>query len=124
MRRSVLLAALVFVFPMKADAKSEWHLGKWDPGVHNVKNAIYYEFCGHRYRYCELGDEAVRVSYCETGGTFNIWAGVGRHDYWGLFQMGHRERALYGYGNNPWQQAAGAKRYYDLARWGPWTCQP
>jgi hypothetical protein len=104
-------------------ARREWHLGKWEPGYHNVVNAIYYEFCGHKYRYCSPGHEAYRVSHCETGGTFSVWATNGQ--YLGIFQMGYHERMTYGYGRSPWDQAKGAHKYYVKAGgWGPWSCKP
>lgn len=74
--------------------------------------------------------QAMSVVRCETGGTFDVWAGYRHHQYWGLFQMGPGERARFGHGWNPWAQARAAKRYFDyevsIGRWGwdPWSCHP
>lgn len=119
---TVALVALIGATAQIANAKQDWHLGKWEPGYHNVVNAIYYEFCGHKYRYCNHGDEAYRVSDCETGHTFSVWASNGQ--YLGIFQMGSNERRKYGYGVSPWDQAKGAHNYYLRAGWAPWECKP
>src|SRR5256885_598046 len=107
--------------PSKGKTKTvAWHLGKWEPGYHNVINAIYYEFCGHKYRYCWLGSQAKSVAGCES--RYSIWASNGQ--YLGIFQLGSHERATYGHGNNPWAQARGAHNYYVAANgWGPWECK-
>jgi hypothetical protein len=70
--------------------------------------------------------QAMSVANCETGGTFSVWAGYGKHDYWGLFQMGYGERRTYGHGWNPWAQARAAYRYFVASGrdWSPWTCKP
>lgn len=130
MRYSIPMWVVTLVVCFTSTAHGASQLGRWSPGVGNARNAIYYEFCGHRYVVCALGDQAYRVARCETGGTFSVWAGVGKHPYWGLFQMGSHERQLWGYGTDPWRQAAGAKRYYDYSRrvshdgWRPWDCKP
>lgn len=73
-----------------------------------------------------LGQEALRVSYCETGGTFSIFARNGQYE--NIFQMGTWERRTYGWhtvGSSPLIAARAAKRYYDAAGgWGPWECKP
>lgn len=68
--------------------------------------------------------QAIRVAYCETGGTFNIYARNGQ--YLGLFQMGASERRLYGHGWNVWDQARSAYRYFVASGrdWSPWSCKP
>lgn len=70
--------------------------------------------------------QAMAVVKCETGGTYDVWAGYGKHQYWGLFQMGARERATYGHGWNAWAQARAAFRYFTAVHhsWGPWECKP
>ncbi|HYZ79308.1 MAG TPA: hypothetical protein VE596_18235 [Gaiellaceae bacterium] len=86
-----------------------------------AKLAITWAFCGHRYSRCEAGEQAKRVSWCES--RWNIWARNG--EYLGLFQMGSRERRRYGHGNNAWAQSAAAHRYWLAVRrrWTPtWTC--
>jgi hypothetical protein len=108
-----------------------WHLGRWDPGIHNVQNAVYYAFCGHQYRECGLGDQAWRVAGCETGRTYSTWAENGQ--YKNIFQMGTHERELFGWhtvGSSPWVAAKSAKSYYDYEvrhgywGWHPWSCHP
>ena len=71
--------------------------------------------------YCQ---QALRVSYCETGGTYSTWAQNGQ--YLGLFQMGSHERATYGHGPDAWSQARAAWRYFKATGydWSPWSCRP
>lgn len=115
-------ATVSLALPSTHTGHKTWHLGVYDPGIHNVENGIYYEFCGHRYRRCGYGYEAWSVSRCESG--HRPWAVNGQ--YLGLFQMGKHERARWGYGRDPWSQARGAFRYFVASGfgWGPWTCQP
>jgi hypothetical protein len=70
------------------------------------------------------GDQAVSVSYCETGGTFSTTATNGQ--YVGLFQMGSAERSTYGGGTTVREQAEAAYRYFVASGrdWSPWECQP
>lgn len=70
------------------------------------------------------GDEAVRVSYCETGGTFSTNARNGQ--YLGLFQMGAHERATYGDASDARGQSEAAHRYFVAtgSDWSPWECKP
>ena len=72
----------------------------------------------------EYGSQAVRVAYCETGGTFDVWARNGQ--YLGLFQMGSWERSMYGHGSTPLAQARAAYRYFVASGrdWSPWECKP
>lgn len=69
-------------------------------------------------------DQAIRVSDCETGGTFDTGARNGQ--YLGIFQLGRWERATYGHGSTALGQAQAAYRYFvDSGRdWSPWECQP
>lgn len=83
-----------------------------------VKRAVCHYFSGN------LCWQAMSVVKCETGGTYSVWAGYGKHQFLGLFQMGSKERAKYGHGNNAWAQAQAAKRYYDDGGWGHWQCIP
>ncbi len=71
--------------------------------------------------YCH---QALRVSSCETGGTFSVWATNGQ--YLGLFQMGNYARSTFGHGATPLAQARAAYRYFVASGrdWSPWTCQP
>lgn len=82
-----------------------------------AKRAIYATFGGY-------ASQAMRVSYCETGGTYSVWARNGQ--YLGLFQMGSYARSRYGHANNAWGQARAAYRYFvDSGRdWSPWSCKP
>ena len=70
--------------------------------------------------------EAIAVARCETGGTFSVWAGYGKHQYLGLFQMGSSERARFGHGWTPLEQARAAHRYFVASGsdWSPWQCRP
>jgi hypothetical protein len=67
-------------------------------------------------------DEAVRVARCESG--FSTSAANGQ--YQGLFQMGARERALYGDGPSALEQARAAYAYFTVSGrdWSPWSCKP
>lgn len=68
--------------------------------------------------------QALAVSSCETGGTFNVYASNGQ--YQGLFQMGDYARSRYGHGYTPLAQARAAYRYFADAGydWSPWECKP
>ncbi len=116
---TILLLSLVFASPVAAKG---WHLGVYDPGVHNAKNAVYWAWCGHRYVYCDAGHEAWRVVGCETGYTYSVWSTNGQ--YLGLFQMGDYARGTYGHGRDPWTQAKAAHQYWMDSGWSPWECKP
>lgn len=121
MKLLTLTTAIAFLLALASQAgASSWKLGKYDPGYHNVVNAIYFTWCGHRYVYCGEGYEAYRVAGCES--TYNVYAQNGQ--YLGLFQMGSYARARFGHGYSPWVQARAAHRYYSTAGWAPWSCQP
>jgi hypothetical protein len=77
-----------------------------------------------RYVFGPYGDQAVRVSGCETGGTF--WPGSHNGQYLGLFQMGASERRRYGHSPSAWGQAISAYRYFVASGrdWSPWSCRP
>lgn len=68
--------------------------------------------------------EAIRVSSCETGRTFDTGAKNGQ--YLGIFQMGSSERATYGHGSTALEQARAAYRYFVASGmdWSRWECQP
>lgn len=72
----------------------------------------------------EYAPQAIRVSACETGGTFSVSARNGQ--YLGLFQMGRYARGRYGHGSSALVQAQAAYRYFvDSGRdWSPWECKP
>jgi hypothetical protein len=69
--------------------------------------------------YCS---QALRVSFCES--RFSVNAANGQYE--GLFQMGSRERSIYGHGSDAWSQARAAYRYFVASGrgWGPWECKP
>lgn len=73
-------------------------------------------------RYCS---QALGIAHCETGGTYDIWAGFRKHQYWGLFQMGTSERRQYGHAWNAWEQSRAARRYFIASGrdWSPWSCR-
>lgn len=77
-----------------------------------------------RYVFGSYGGQAVAVSKCETGGTF--WPGSHNGQYLGIFQMGSRERRLYGHSSTAWGQAIAAYKYFvDSGHdWSPWSCKP
>lgn len=64
--------------------------------------------------------EALAVAECEGGLSPNAHNG----QYLGTFQMGSHERAIYGHGSTILEQAKAAYRYFRVAGWSPWTCQP
>lgn len=66
--------------------------------------------------------EALRVAHCESRFDTNAQNG----QYLGLFQMGSYERATYGHGTTPYDQAIAAYRYFVASGrdWGPWSCKP
>ena len=70
-------------------------------------------------RYC---DQALSVSWCESRHSTTAQNG----QYLGLFQMGSSERALYGHGSTPREQAEAAHRYFVSSGrdWSPWSCKP
>jgi hypothetical protein len=67
-------------------------------------------------------DQANAVASCESG--HSVWAANGQ--YLGLFQMGSSERAIYGHGSTPLEQARAAHRYFVASGsdWSPWQCKP
>lgn len=77
-----------------------------------------------RYVFGPYAAQALRVSYCETGGTYSVYASNGQ--YLGLFQMGDYARGRYGHGFNAWAQAVSAYRYFADSGfdWSPWACKP
>lgn len=90
---------------------------QWSPVRLSPQQAIRFVF--GRY-----ADQAIRVSSCETGGTFSVYAQNGQ--YLGLFQMGEYARSTYGHSWTPLGQAKAAYRYFvDSGRdWSPWSCKP
>lgn len=80
--------------------------------------AICHVFRG---RYCR---EALSVTWCES--KHDVTAGVGKHQYLGLFQMGSSERARYGHGWTAIEQVRAAYRYFVASGrdWSPWQCRP
>jgi hypothetical protein len=68
--------------------------------------------------------EALAVANCETGGSYSTSATNGQ--YVGLFQMGSGERAAYGEGSTPLEQALAAYVYFVATGrdWSPWSCKP
>lgn len=96
-------------------------MGHARPKIQTIKYAINLNWCGHVKKTCVTGRQALEVVKCETGQTFDIWAGFPRNEYWGLFQMGSSERKKYGHGWNAWEQAKAAHKYWKVAKsWRPW----
>jgi len=77
-----------------------------------AQRAVSHYFTGSN---CAI---AMRIVKCETGGTYTPWSANGQ--YLGIFQMGSRERRVYGHGNNVWAQARAAYAYFRDAGFGPW----
>jgi hypothetical protein len=77
-----------------------------------------------RFVFGAYADQAIRVSSCETGGTFDTNASNGQ--YLGLFQMGDYARGRYGHGPTAIEQAKSAYAYFVASgkTWGPWECKP
>ena len=102
----ILACAIVasLICPVKPHAATE----------NSAKRAICHVFG----RYC---GEALRVSWCESH-----WRTDARNgQYVGLFQMGARERELYGNGTGAYAQARAAFRYFRASGrdWSPWSCR-
>jgi len=107
MRKTVAAAAAFFAFTGTAAASN----------YTQARAAIYAVFGSY-------AAQAMRVAYCETGGTYSTGAQNGQ--YLGIFQMGSWERRTYGHGSTHLAQAQAAYRYFRASgyRWGPWECKP
>lgn len=66
--------------------------------------------------------DALQVSYCES--RWRPWARNGQ--YRGIWQMGSRERHIYGDGPDALTQTRAAYRYFIASGkdWSPWSCKP
>jgi hypothetical protein len=66
--------------------------------------------------------EALRVSRCESG----LRTDARNGQYLGLFQMGSKERRLFGHGPTAIEQVKAAHRYFVASglSWRPWSCKP
>lgn len=125
----ILIALLIVLMLMASDAKAHYV-----PGRHNAIHAIQLAWCGKANRECWQGNQAIEVAKCEAAQywSLNIPAQArGPYDEFGnrrlsMFQMGTRERRLYGHGPDPWSQAFAAYRYYVSSGrdWSPWECKP
>ncbi len=75
-----------------------------------------------RYVFGSYAGQALAVASCESG--WRTWAENGQ--YLGMFQMGSSERAIYGHGSTPLEQARAAYRYFVASGrdWSPWSCKP
>ena len=126
----IILSALFVVLLLMATSAKAHYV----PGTHNAVHAIQLAWCGKSNRECWQGNEAIRVAKCEAAQfwTWNIPAQArGPRDEYGnrrlsMFQMGTRERRLYGHGPDPWSQAFAAHRYWVASGydWSPWECKP
>ena len=63
---------------------------------------------------------ALAVAYCES----RFQTGARNGQYLGLWQLGTRERRLYGYGRTALAQARSAHRLWLARGWRPWACRP
>lgn len=123
---SVLLAGFILL-ALIVTSGSKAH---YNPGTHNAVHAIQLAFCGKSNRSCGEGNEAIEVAKCEAS---RYWyeghpQEARNGQYRGMFQMGTRERSLYGHGPDPWKQARAAHKYFVLSGsdWSPWDpiCRP
>ena len=113
MQRAILAALLaaILIFPATTSA------GR----VENEQRKAKAIICAVFGPYCA---QALAVSWCES--KWYRWAGYGKHQYLGLFQMGSSERARYGHGPGAWAQSRAAWRYFVASGrdWSPWSCKP
>lgn len=79
------------------------------------KRAICDVFGG----YCA---QALDVAWCES----RLQPDARNGQYRGLFQMGARERELFGHGPSAYAQSRAAHRYFVFSGrdWSPWSCKP
>lgn len=107
-------------------AQAEAH---WKPGSHNAIHAINDVWCGGGRLQggmprCASGVQAARVARCEASARY--WPKRPHEavngQYKGMFQMGARERAIFGHGPGIWHQAKAAHRYFKVSWWYPWEC--
>lgn len=77
-----------------------------------------------RFVFGRYASQALSVSYCETGGTYSVYASNGQ--YQGLFQMGEYARTRYGHGRSAITQSRAAFHYFADSGydWSPWECKP
>lgn len=83
-----------------------------------------------RFVFGSRAREAIAVAACESGDRDGhlsphvVRASNGQ--YQGMFQMGSSERAIYGHGPSPYEQALAAHRYFVASGsdWSPWQCRP
>lgn len=82
----------------------------WDVSL--AINSVFGSYAGqaHRVVSCESGHSTLAVN----------------GQYLGLFQMGSWERATFGHGPSPLEQARAAHRYFVASGrdWSPWSCKP
>lgn len=96
---------------------------------HQQHHAITYAFCGHQFKPCRYGNEAIKVARYESG-DFHWFGGhcarAANGQFKGCFQMGSSERRRYGNKPGVWNQARAAFGYFvDSGRdWSPWECKP
>ena len=101
-------------------AKKQWQAWLHQQALLRQKlNDPEYAICAVFGRYCE---QAKRVAWCE--GKYDPNAQNGQ--YLGTFQMGSKERGIYGHGGTVYEQAKAAYAYFvdSGSNWGPWQCKP
>jgi hypothetical protein len=116
----IFLTALALVLPMHqertCDRPSSWKIHhQLDIQYPQFKRALVIHF-GSSWK------EAAIVSWGEGSWHWNAKNG----QYLGTFQMGSRERAIYGHSNTLAGQVAAASRYWRASGrdWSPWSCKP
>jgi hypothetical protein len=116
----IFLTALALVLPMHqervCERPSSWKIHhQLATQYPQFKRALVIHF-GSRWK------EAAIVSWGE--GSWHWDAKNGQ--YLGTFQMGAREREIYGHSNTLAGQVAAASRYWRASGkdWSPWDCKP
>jgi hypothetical protein len=91
---------------------------------HNVEHAIALGFCGDvDLPACGVGQQATIISTRCEAKSLSPWAGFGKHDYWGIFQVSsHWRETVPGFAFNIWSQAKHAARVHRLVGWSHWEC--
>lgn len=112
----------------RGDRFDRWRLGKWWQRKREYCGLMRHYNRDPRlaiaYVFGPRASEALRVSKCETGGTY--WVGSANGQYLGIFQMGASERSIYGHGPTALEQAFAAHDYFVRSGrdWSPWSCKP
>lgn len=113
--------------PVIGAAYARWVLALWRARAQaycGMARTLGHPVAAIRAVFGSHADEALIVSRCESGRSRSPRAHNGQ--YRGMFQMGASERARYGHGDTPLEQAVAAHRYFVASGrdWSPWSCKP